>query len=122
MAIINDILDLSKIEAGMMRIAPLGIFSINGLVNSVETFLQNGPKKKGLTISSTIDPSIPDTLVGDATRLTQILVNLIGNAIKFTHQGNISVEIYSKQQTENEAVLGFKISDTGIGIDKEKAH
>ncbi|MEN5307892.1 ATP-binding protein [Chryseobacterium cucumeris] len=119
MAIINDILDLSKIEAGMMRITP-GIFSINGLVNSVETFFTERAKEKGLTISSTIDPSIPDTLVGDATRLTQILVNLIGNAIKFTHQGNISVETYSKQQTENEAVLGFKISDTGIGIDKEK--
>ncbi|CEJ68991.1 Autoinducer 2 sensor kinase/phosphatase LuxQ [Chryseobacterium oranimense G311] len=119
MAIINDILDLSKIEAGMMRITP-GIFSINGLVNSVETFFTERAKEKGLTISSTIDPSIPDTLVGDATRLTQILVNLIGNAIKFTHQGNISVEIYSKQKTEKEAVLGFKISDTGIGIDKEK--
>ncbi|WP_265130410.1 hybrid sensor histidine kinase/response regulator [Chryseobacterium oranimense] len=119
MAIINDILDLSKIEAGMMRITP-GIFSINGLVNSVETFFTERAKEKGLTISSTIDPSIPDTLVGDATRLTQILVNLIGNAIKFTHQGNISVAIYSKQQTEKEAVLGFKISDTGIGIDKEK--
>lgn len=119
MAIINDILDLSKIEAGMMRITP-GIFSINGLVNSVETFFTERAKEKGLTISSTIDPSIPDTLVGDATRLTQILVNLIGNAIKFTHQGNISVEIYNKQQTEKEAVLGFKISDTGIGIDKEK--
>ncbi|WP_343687577.1 hybrid sensor histidine kinase/response regulator [Chryseobacterium gleum] len=119
MAIINDILDLSKIEAGMMRITP-GIFSINGLVNSVETFFTERAKEKGLTISSTIDPSIPDTLVGDATRLTQILVNLIGNAIKFTHQGNISVEIYSKRQTEKEAVLRFKISDTGIGIDKEK--
>lgn len=119
MAIINDILDLSKIEAGMMRITP-GIFSINGLVNSVETFFKERAREKGLALSSTIDPSIPDTLVGDATRLTQILVNLIGNAIKFTHQGNIAVEIYSKQQTEKEAVLGFKISDTGIGIDKEK--
>ncbi|WP_336687366.1 hybrid sensor histidine kinase/response regulator [Chryseobacterium bernardetii] len=119
MAIINDILDLSKIEAGMMRITP-GIFSINGLVNSVETFFKERAREKGLILSSTIDPSIPDTLVGDATRLTQILVNLIGNAIKFTHQGNIFVEIYSKQQTEKEAVLGFKISDTGIGIDKEK--
>lgn len=119
MAIINDILDLSKIEAGMMRITK-GIFSINGLVNSVETFFIERAKEKGLTISSKIDPSIPDTLNGDATRLTQILVNLIGNAIKFTHQGNINIEIYNKQQTENEVVIGFKVSDTGIGIDKEK--
>lgn len=119
MAIINDILDLSKIEAGMMRITK-GIFSINGLVNSVETFFVERAKEKGLTISSKIDTSIPDTLNGDATRLTQILVNLIGNAIKFTHQGTINVEIYNKQQTENEVIVGFKVSDTGIGIDKEK--
>ncbi|MGI9649643.1 ATP-binding protein [Chryseobacterium sp. RLHN22] len=119
MAIINDILDLSKIEAGMMRITK-GIFSINGLVNSVETFFVERAKEKGLTISSKIDPSIPDTLNGDATRLTQILVNLIGNAIKFTHQGSITIEIYNKQLTENEVIVGFKVSDTGIGIDKEK--
>lgn len=119
MAIINDILDLSKIEAGMMRITK-GIFSINGLVNSVETFFIERAKEKGLTISSKIDLSIPDTLNGDATRLTQILVNLIGNAIKFTHQGNISIEIYNKKQTETEVIVGFKVSDTGIGIDKEK--
>lgn len=119
MAIINDILDLSKIEAGMMRITK-GIFSINGLVNSVETFFVERAKEKGLTLSSTVDPSIPDTLNGDATRLTQILVNLIGNAIKFTHQGRIIIEIYNKHQAENEVVVGFKVSDTGIGIDKEK--
>ncbi|WP_117585847.1 MULTISPECIES: hybrid sensor histidine kinase/response regulator [unclassified Chryseobacterium] len=119
MAIINDILDLSKIEAGMMRITP-GTFSINGLINSVETLFLERAKEKGLTISSKVDASIPDTLTGDATRLTQILVNLIGNAIKFTHQGKIDIEIFKKSQTEKNIVLGFKISDTGIGIDKEK--
>jgi len=119
MAIINDILDLSKIEAGMMRITK-GIFSINGLVHSVETFFTERAKEKGLTLSGTIAPSIPDTLEGDATRLTQILVNLIGNAIKFTEQGNINIEIYNKQQTDTEVTVGFKVSDTGIGIDKEK--
>ncbi len=119
MAIINDILDLSKIEAGMMRITP-GIFSINGLVNSVETFFAERAKEKGLTIASKVETSIPDTLTGDATRLTQILVNLIGNAIKFTDQGSINIEIYNKQQNEKEVIVGFKVTDTGIGIDKEK--
>ncbi|MDF2552333.1 MAG: evgS [Chryseobacterium sp.] len=119
MAIINDILDLSKIEAGMMRITP-GIFSINGLVNSVETFFAERAKEKGLTIASKVEASIPDTLTGDATRLTQILVNLLGNAIKFTDQGSINIEIYNKQQTEKEVIVGFKVTDTGIGIDKEK--
>ena len=119
MTIINDILDLSKIEAGMMRITP-GIFSINGLLNSVETLFSERVKEKKLTISSKVDTSIPDTLIGDATRLTQILVNLIGNAIKFTHQGLVSIEVYKKEQHENQVILGFKITDTGIGIGKEK--
>ncbi|WP_095955148.1 hybrid sensor histidine kinase/response regulator [Flavobacterium sp. ACN6] len=119
MTIINDILDLSKIEAGMMRITP-GIFSINGLMNSVETLFSERVKEKKLSISSKVDNSIPDTLTGDATRLTQILVNLIGNAIKFTHQGTVSIEVYKKLLHENKIVLGFKITDTGIGIGKEK--
>ncbi|KUJ59934.1 histidine kinase [Flavobacteriaceae bacterium CRH] len=119
MTIINDILDLSKIEAGMMRITP-GTFSINGLVDSVETLFSERIKEKRLTISSKVDNSIPDTLIGDATRLTQILVNLIGNAIKFTHQGTVSIEVFNKKQNENEVIIGFKITDTGIGIDKEK--
>lgn len=121
MAIINDILDLSKIEAGMMRITP-GIFSINGLINSVETLFLERAKEKGLTMYSSVDPSIPDTLTGDATRLTQILVNLIGNAIKFTHQGKINIEVFNRSQIGQDIVLEFKISDTGIGIDKEKLH
>lgn len=119
MTIINDILDLSKIEAGMMRIT-VGTFSISGLLNSVETFFTERAKEKGLLISSKIDKSIPDTLMGDATRLTQILVNLIGNAIKFTKQGSINIEIYNKSIGEGKVVVGFIIADTGIGIDKGK--
>lgn len=119
MNIINDILDLSKIEAGMMRITP-GIFSINGLINSVETLFLAQVEEKGLTLSSKVDASIPDTLTGDATRLTQILVNLIGNAIKFSQQGEINIEVYQKEKIGNKVTVGFKVSDTGIGIDKEK--
>jgi len=117
--IVNDILDLSKIEAGMMRITP-GIFSINGLINSVETLFSERVKEKGLGITSTVDPAIPDTLKGDATRLTQILVNLIGNAIKFTQQGEINIAVYSKSRTDGKITLGFDITDSGIGIEKEK--
>lgn len=119
MTIINDILDLSKIEAGMMRITS-GVFSINGLVDSVKTLFLERVKEKKLTIAGHVDPSIPDTLVGDATRLTQIMVNLIGNAIKFTRQGSISIEVYIRERSENIIVLGFKVSDTGIGIEREK--
>ena len=119
MDIINDILDLSKIEAGMMRITP-AIFSINGLMNSVETLFIAQVDEKGLTLTSRVDASIPDTLTGDATRLTQILVNLIGNAIKFSQQGTINIEVYQKEKLGNKVTVGFKVSDTGIGIDKEK--
>jgi len=119
MTIINDILDLSKIEAGMMRITP-ATFSINGLLNSVSTFFIERAKEKKLDVSCTVAASIPDTLMGDATRLTQILVNLIGNAIKFTHEGSIRIEVYCKEISESQVVVGFKVSDTGIGIDKGK--
>jgi signal transduction histidine kinase/CheY-like chemotaxis protein len=119
MTIINDILDLSKIEAGMMRITP-GTFSVNGLVHSIETLFGERVKEKGLRLTSTIDSSIPDTLTGDATRLTQILVNLISNAIKFTQQGSITIEVYNKGRSNDSILLGFKVNDTGIGIDKKK--
>ena len=119
MAIVNDILDLSKIEAGMVRISP-ATFSINGLTNSVETLFSERVKEKGLTISTKVDASIPDTLIGDATRLTQILVNLIGNAIKFTHQGGVGIEVYTKDRIENKITIGFRVSDSGIGIEKGK--
>jgi signal transduction histidine kinase/CheY-like chemotaxis protein/HPt (histidine-containing phosphotransfer) domain-containing protein len=119
MAIINDILDLSKIEAGMMRISQ-GVFSMNGLINSVETFFLEKAKEKGLEITSRVDPSIPDRLIGDATRLTQILVNLIGNAIKFTEEGQINISVYVKEYKESTLVIGFKVQDTGIGIEEDK--
>jgi signal transduction histidine kinase len=92
LTIINDILDLSKIEAGMMRIERTP-FSIRELLYSVETMFLEKVKEKGLQFTTQVDDSIPDTLNGDATRLTQVLVNLIGNAVKFTQQGKITVVI-----------------------------
>ena len=119
LTIINDILDLSKIEAGMMRIvnAP---FSVSGLLQSLETLFQEKIKQKGLVFNSEIDSKVPDTLVGDATRLTQILVNLIGNALKFSDKGKIRVYVYCKEVDSKDLKLGFQVSDNGIGIDKEK--
>ncbi|MCF2443965.1 ATP-binding protein [Dyadobacter sp. CY345] len=119
LAIINDILDLSKIEAGMMRIV-VNPFSVRGLILSIETLFRERVKEKGLTLMSRINADIPDTLIGDATRLTQILVNLIGNALKFSEQGVISVDVQSKKCSEDKIHLGFTVSDRGIGIGKEK--
>ncbi len=119
LTIINDILDLSKIEAGMMRIvnAP---FSVSGLLQSLETLFQEKIKQKGLVFNNEIDSKVPDILVGDATRLTQILVNLIGNALKFSDNGKIKVYVYCKEVDGKNLKLGFQVSDNGIGIEKEK--
>ena len=119
LAIINDILDFSKIEAGMMRIVETP-FSVSGLVHSIETLFSARVKDKGLIFHTKIDPGVPDTLVGDATRLTQILVNLIGNALKFSERGDIVVEVYKKRIDGNIIELGFKVTDKGIGIEREK--
>jgi signal transduction histidine kinase/CheY-like chemotaxis protein/uncharacterized protein YihD (DUF1040 family) len=119
LTIINDILDLSKIEAGMMRIesAP---FSIRGLVHSIETMFKGKAAEKQIRLLVFVDESLPDTLEGDATRLTQILVNLIGNALKFTSKGNIEIKVTDEGNTENIVKTGIAITDTGIGIEKEK--
>lgn len=119
LTIINDILDLSKIEAGMMRIERTP-FSIRELLYSVETMFLEKVKEKGLEFTTQVDNSIPDTLNGDATRLTQVLVNLIGNAVKFTQQGSIAVVIGNEGVQEKNILLGITVSDTGIGIEPDK--
>jgi CheY-like chemotaxis protein/nitrogen-specific signal transduction histidine kinase/CHASE3 domain sensor protein len=119
MAIINDILDLSKIEAGMMRIVAAP-FSVRGLTHSLETLFKEKVKEKGLALKSNVNDDVPDTLVGDATRLTQILVNLIGNAIKFSDSGTVEVNFYNQSLSNGNIHLGVQVKDNGIGINKEK--
>ena len=119
LAIINDILDLSKIEEGMMRIesAP---FSIRGLVHSVEIMFRNKVAEKRLQFLITVDELLPDILEGDGTRLTQILVNLIGNALKFTDIGSIEIKITIEGSTDKIINTGIAVTDTGIGIEQDK--
>jgi len=115
LSLINDILDLSKIEAGMMRIesAP---FSIRGLLHSVAVMLRSRAAEKGIGLEAVVAPGVPDTLEGDASRLTQILVNLIGNAIKFTQQGTVTVHIEEGLRKGDLLQTRILIKDTGIGI------
>jgi signal transduction histidine kinase/ActR/RegA family two-component response regulator len=119
LVLINDLLDLSKIEAGMMRIesAP---FSIREIVRVVQTMFTEKMNEKGLQFSLALDESIPDSLTGDATRLTQILANIIGNAVKFTPAGRIRMEVNNKGLDGTSIRVGFVIRDTGIGIAREK--
>jgi signal transduction histidine kinase/CheY-like chemotaxis protein len=119
LTIINDILDISKIEAGMIRIESTS-FSVRSLLYSVQTMFAAKIREKGLELVTIIDEPVPDTLSGDPTRLTQILVNMIGNAIKFTSKGTIRVAITNKESQGDHIRLQFVISDTGIGITKDK--
>ncbi|HEV7381638.1 MAG TPA: response regulator [Dyadobacter sp.] len=119
LSIVNDILDLSKIESGMMRIeqAP---FSLSGLIHSVTMMFHQKIEEKGLMIHTHPGTDLPDTLIGDATRLTQILVNLIGNAVKFTMKGTIELSVRIKNTSQDNIELEFKVKDSGIGIEEEK--
>ena len=119
LTIINDILDMSKIEAGMMRIESTA-FSIRSLLYSTQTMFAAKIREKGLDFATATDELVPDTLSGDPTRLTQILVNMIGNAVKFTPEGTIRIAVGIRKREGNRIHLGFVISDTGIGIPKEK--
>ena len=118
LAIVNDILDISKIEAGMIRIesAP---FSLRHLMHSIEVMFRGRVQDKALELRVTIGGALPDLYEGDAMRLTQILVNLLGNAVKFTDKGLITVDV-SGSTREDTVLLVFTVSDTGIGIPPEK--
>lgn len=119
LAIVNDILDISKIEAGMMRIEHVP-FSLRGLINSIETMVEPRAREKGLLLFTTVEKDTPDILEGDPVRLTQILNNLLGNALKFTSEGTVSLKVSVKEQQQNEVTIGIVVSDTGIGIEPEK--
>ena len=119
LAIIDEILDLSKIEAGMMRIDS-SPFSIRGLLNSIEVMLRPKATQKQLQLYFKTDNSVPDILEGDAFRLTQILVNLVSNALKFTDEGSVTVSVSSEVLSGELINTRITVSDTGIGVEKDK--
>ncbi|GJL58820.1 MAG: hypothetical protein NPIRA03_16770 [Nitrospirales bacterium] len=118
LTIINDILDFSKIESGKLTIETID-FDFRETVDAVIDLLGFQAQGKGLELMSLINPEIPTTVQGDPVRLRQILMNLIGNAIKFTAQGEIMVRIFPEEETSGTALLRFNITDTGIGISPE---
>lgn len=119
LTLVNDILDLSKIEAGMMHLEETN-FSLRSMISSVGAMFIEKIKEKELELNVHIDREVPDILCGDAVRLTQILVNLISNAVKFTDKGSIRVHVETIRQNEYKVWLRINIADTGIGIAKEK--
>ena len=119
LAILNDILDVSKIEAGRLAL-DLMPFSLRDTVEDAVRLFGTRAHEKGLELVCHTLPDVPDALVGDPGRLRQVLVNLVGNAVKFTDRGDVIVEVALTSVTEAEAVLQFTVSDTGIGIAAEK--
>ncbi|HXU27323.1 MAG TPA: response regulator [Bacteroidia bacterium] len=120
--IINDILDMSKLEFGKMVIEKME-FNVPELVLDIKKSMQYQAEEKGLDLNCYIDTEIPTHLYGDPSRLNQILINLVGNAIKFTEKGNISISLKLVSKTKCMAQLLFTVADTGIGIAKEhQAH
>jgi PAS domain S-box-containing protein len=119
LTLINDILDFAKIESGYLTLDEID-FDLRSTVEGVVATLASRADQKGLEIACLIPPDIPNYLHGDPGRLRQILMNLSGNAIKFTHQGEIVIRIALENEDDNQAMLKFSVSDTGIGIPKDR--
>jgi signal transduction histidine kinase/CheY-like chemotaxis protein len=119
LTIINDVLDFSKIEAGMMRIES-NSFSLRGLLQSLETMFATRIQPKSLHLTVEVEKSIPDVLKGDAVRLTQIMVNLINNSVKFTNAGGIDISVTARKVNDEVFDISFSVKDTGIGISSDK--
>jgi len=117
--LINDILDLSKVEASQLELEQTG-FSLNDLLEKVTEMVEVRAQGKGLALVCEIAPTVPATLVGDPTRLRQVLLNLMGNAIKFTESGEVSLRVTPDVDSSVPTALRFTISDTGVGIPSEK--
>jgi signal transduction histidine kinase/CheY-like chemotaxis protein len=117
--LINDILDLSKVEASQLELERTG-FSLNDHLEKVTEMVAGPAREKGLALVSEIAPNVPADLVGDPTRLRQVLLNLLGNAIKFTESGEVSLRVTPDADSSVPTALRFTISDTGIGIPGEK--
>ncbi|HYV34866.1 MAG TPA: response regulator, partial [Gemmataceae bacterium] len=115
----NDILDFSKIEAGKLELDPIP-FDLRDCVGDVVKVLGYRAEQKGLELACDVDADVPNALIGDAGRLRQVLVNLLGNAVKFTDRGEIVVHVEVETVDKEGACLHFAVRDTGIGIPADK--
>src|SRR5262249_10883391 len=115
--IIDDVLDFSKIEAGRLELEST-VFSLSGLIDGVLSTFQAQATAKGLVLSGQVEPGSDDTLIGDPTRVRQILFNLLGNALKFTERGSITVRAASAPLGGGRTRVTLTVADTGIGIDE----
>ena len=119
LTLINDILDFSKIEAGKLDLEQVN-FSVRETIAHTLKTLSIRAREKGLNLASQVEPGVVDSVVGDPARLRQVIINLVGNAIKFTSSGQVTVSVKQNSQNAGHVVLMFTVSDTGIGIAPER--
>lgn len=118
LTIINDILDMSKLESGNMDIVPVS-YQIGDMLSEIVNMVWSRAESKGLRFKIDIDPSTPSELFGDEVRIKQILINILTNAIKYTKEGLVKLYVESDPMGDNEVIMTFAVTDTGIGIKKE---
>ncbi len=119
LSLINDILDYSKIEAGKITIEK-EVFNLKQNVNNIKNALKTKAEEKNIALNLNVAPDVPQDVMGDQVRLSQVLTNLIGNAIKFTSEGSVNLNMNLVEESEKEVKILFAVQDTGIGIPKNK--
>ena len=118
LSLVNTILDFSKIESGKMEILPV-VYDTASLINNLVNSISERARDKGLKLNIRIDETIPSVLFGDDVRVSQVIMNLLTNAVKYTKEGSVTLSISTDSRTEEEIRLAVKVSDTGIGIRRE---
>jgi CheY-like chemotaxis protein/nitrogen-specific signal transduction histidine kinase len=116
LTLVNDILDLSRIDAGKLELAPVDL-ALRPFLDRVVGLVAPRARAKDLALELSIDPAVPETVRADPARLRQVLLNLLGNAVKFTERGRIRLAVTSRRQEDGKALLAFELEDTGIGIE-----
>ncbi len=119
LSLLNDFLDFSRIEAGKLDLSPYD-FDFRDSLDDMMSTLAARSREKGLELACRVSPDIPDAMIGDVGRLRQIILNLVGNAIKFTNKGEVLIDIRREPGSDDEILLHFAVSDTGIGIPPDR--
>jgi CheY-like chemotaxis protein/two-component sensor histidine kinase len=117
--LINDILDFNKIEAGKVDFERID-FDLKEVARNIKLSFDPAANAKGVTLNLQVEEGIPDLLIGDPTRISQIIINLVGNALKFTEKGEINIILSKRLRPGNQLEVTFRIRDTGIGISPKK--
>ena len=118
LSLIEDILDISKIEAGKFCIEETD-FDLHNLINNTSSIMRTQAESKGIELTSYVSPSTPYKLIGDPHHLRQVLINLIGNAVKFTEEGSVKLRVTTTSENDTHANIRFEVKDTGVGIPLE---